>query len=232
MISQFVSSRPASDSVLTAWSLFWILCLPLSLLFPCLCSVSLSLSLSKINKLKKKLPIAFDALLPLLGHRQEGQRRVQGSRMLIAGGQFASSWSPIWYLTYHFHTANSHTFFVPHPDFKQLLPAEHPVPFLFSDHCAIPMWSPRTPLHWAAAAGKADCVQSLLELGMDSNLRDTKESTPLAYALYCGHTACVQLLSQESRWVHWRGEALIVFFLSNIYKIGWNFSLADAQIQL
>ncbi|XP_007942358.1 ankyrin repeat domain-containing protein 55 [Orycteropus afer afer] len=57
----------------------------------------------------------------------------------------------------------------------------------------------RTPLHWAAAAGKADCVQSLLELGMDSNLRDINESTPLAYALYCGHTACVKLLSQESR---------------------------------
>ncbi|XP_004408820.1 PREDICTED: ankyrin repeat domain-containing protein 55 isoform X1 [Odobenus rosmarus divergens] len=57
----------------------------------------------------------------------------------------------------------------------------------------------RTPLHWAAAAGKADCVQSLLELGMDSNLRDTKESTPLAYALYCGHAACIRLLSQESR---------------------------------
>uniref|UniRef100_A0A2K5PAR7 Ankyrin repeat domain 55 n=1 Tax=Cebus imitator TaxID=2715852 RepID=A0A2K5PAR7_CEBIM len=57
----------------------------------------------------------------------------------------------------------------------------------------------RTPLHWAAAAGKAECVQSLLELGMDSNLRDINESTPLAYALYCGHTECVKLLSQESR---------------------------------
>uniref|UniRef100_H0VAV5 Ankyrin repeat domain 55 n=2 Tax=Cavia porcellus TaxID=10141 RepID=H0VAV5_CAVPO len=57
----------------------------------------------------------------------------------------------------------------------------------------------RTPLHWAAAAGKAECVQSLLALGMDSNLRDINESTPLAYALYCGHTACVKLLSQESR---------------------------------
>ncbi|CAO2592609.1 Ankyrin repeat domain-containing protein 55 [Lemmus lemmus] len=57
----------------------------------------------------------------------------------------------------------------------------------------------RTPLHWAAAAGKAECVQSLLELGMDSNLRDINESTPLAYALYCGHTACVRLLSQEGR---------------------------------
>ncbi|KAG8519806.1 Ankyrin repeat domain-containing protein 55, partial [Galemys pyrenaicus] len=57
----------------------------------------------------------------------------------------------------------------------------------------------RTPLHWAAAAGKAECVQSLLELGMDCNLRDINESTPLAYALYCGHTACVKLLSQENR---------------------------------
>uniref|UniRef100_A0A8I3WJR2 Ankyrin repeat domain 55 n=1 Tax=Callithrix jacchus TaxID=9483 RepID=A0A8I3WJR2_CALJA len=57
----------------------------------------------------------------------------------------------------------------------------------------------RTPLHWAAAAGKAECVQSLLELGMDSNLRDINESTPLAYALYCGHSECVKLLSQESR---------------------------------
>ncbi|CAI9156354.1 unnamed protein product [Rangifer tarandus platyrhynchus] len=57
----------------------------------------------------------------------------------------------------------------------------------------------RTPLHWAAAAGKADCVQSLLELGMDGNLRDINESTPLAYALHCGHTDCVKLLSQEGR---------------------------------
>ncbi|XP_028639992.1 ankyrin repeat domain-containing protein 55 isoform X1 [Grammomys surdaster] len=57
----------------------------------------------------------------------------------------------------------------------------------------------RTPLHWAAAAGKAECVQSLLNLGMDSNLRDINESTPLAYALYCGHTACVRLLSREGR---------------------------------
>ncbi|XP_062068065.1 ankyrin repeat domain-containing protein 55 [Lepus europaeus] len=57
----------------------------------------------------------------------------------------------------------------------------------------------RTPLHWAAAAGKAECVQSLLELGMDSSLRDINESTPLAYALYCGHSACVRLLSHDSR---------------------------------
>ncbi|NXH21048.1 ANR55 protein, partial [Bucco capensis] len=56
----------------------------------------------------------------------------------------------------------------------------------------------RTPLHWAAAAGKADCVQILLELGIDSSPRDINENTPLTYAVYCGHTACIKLLSRES----------------------------------
>ena len=40
---------------LRAWSLLQILCLPLSLPFPCLCSVSLSLS--KINKILKNLGV-------------------------------------------------------------------------------------------------------------------------------------------------------------------------------
>ncbi|NXN18960.1 ANR55 protein, partial [Indicator maculatus] len=56
----------------------------------------------------------------------------------------------------------------------------------------------RTPLHWAAAAGKADCVQTLLDLGIDSSPRDINENTPLTYAVYCGHTACIKMLSQES----------------------------------
>ncbi|XP_056680871.1 ankyrin repeat domain-containing protein 55 isoform X1 [Monodelphis domestica] len=56
----------------------------------------------------------------------------------------------------------------------------------------------RTPLHWAAAAGKAECVQSLLQLGSESSPRDINENTPLAYAVRCGHTACISLLSQES----------------------------------
>ncbi|XP_030368515.1 ankyrin repeat domain-containing protein 55 isoform X2 [Strigops habroptila] len=55
----------------------------------------------------------------------------------------------------------------------------------------------RTPLHWAAAAGKADCVQTLLELGIESNPRDINENTPLTYAMYCGHTACINLLAQN-----------------------------------
>ncbi|XP_054570348.1 ankyrin repeat domain-containing protein 55 [Eptesicus fuscus] len=54
----------------------------------------------------------------------------------------------------------------------------------------------RTPLHWAAAAGKAECVRSLLDLGVDSSLRDVNESAPLAYALHCGHAACVRLLAR------------------------------------
>ena len=43
MISRSVSSSPTSGSVLTAWSLLQILCLPLSLTLRCSCSVSLCL---------------------------------------------------------------------------------------------------------------------------------------------------------------------------------------------
>ncbi|XP_065096605.1 ankyrin repeat domain-containing protein 55 isoform X1 [Paramisgurnus dabryanus] len=57
----------------------------------------------------------------------------------------------------------------------------------------------RTPLHWAAAAGKDECVQVLLELGVESNPRDINENTPLTYAMYCGHTACIKLLSVHNR---------------------------------
>ncbi|XP_056592835.1 ankyrin repeat domain-containing protein 55 isoform X1 [Triplophysa dalaica] len=57
----------------------------------------------------------------------------------------------------------------------------------------------RTPLHWAAAAGKDECVQVLLEMGVESSPRDINENTPLTYAMYCGHTACIKLLSAQSR---------------------------------
>ena len=51
MTSQFGRLSPTSGSMLTAWSLFQILSLPLSLPLPHSCSLSLSLSLSlKINK--------------------------------------------------------------------------------------------------------------------------------------------------------------------------------------
>lgn len=57
----------------------------------------------------------------------------------------------------------------------------------------------RTPLHWAAAAGKEECVQALLQLGVEPGPRDINENTPLTYAMYCGHTACIKLLTAESR---------------------------------
>ncbi|KAF5901922.1 ankyrin repeat domain-containing protein 55, partial [Clarias magur] len=57
----------------------------------------------------------------------------------------------------------------------------------------------RTPLHWAAAAGKEECVQALLQLGVEAGPRDINENTPLTYAMYCGHTACIKLLSANSR---------------------------------
>ncbi|CAB1319032.1 unnamed protein product, partial [Coregonus sp. 'balchen'] len=41
----------------------------------------------------------------------------------------------------------------------------------------------RTPLHWAAAAGKEDCVQALLQLGVETGPRDINENTPLTYAI-------------------------------------------------
>uniref|UniRef100_A0A4W5LBL9 Ankyrin repeat domain 55 n=1 Tax=Hucho hucho TaxID=62062 RepID=A0A4W5LBL9_9TELE len=53
----------------------------------------------------------------------------------------------------------------------------------------------RTPLHWAAAAGKEDCIQALLQLGVETGPRDINENTPLTYAMYCGHTVCIKLLS-------------------------------------
>lgn len=56
-----------------------------------------------------------------------------------------------------------------------------------------------TPLHWAAAAGKEECVQALLQLGVEPGPRDINENTPLTYAMYCGHTACIKLLSVDSR---------------------------------
>ena len=58
MISQLVGSSPVWGSALTAraWSLFQILCLPLSVTLPHSCSVSLSLKNKNktLKKLKKK----------------------------------------------------------------------------------------------------------------------------------------------------------------------------------
>ena len=60
----------------------------------------------------------------------------------------------------------------------------------------------RTPLHWAAAAGKQECVQALLQLGVETTPRDINENTPLTYAMYCGHTPCIKLLSDVNRYIN------------------------------
>ena len=54
MLSQSVSSSPASGSVLTARSLFRILCLPLSLTRPRSCSVCLCLKNKHLKKKRKE----------------------------------------------------------------------------------------------------------------------------------------------------------------------------------
>lgn len=42
-------------------------------------------------------------------------------------------------------------------------------------------------------------MQALLQLGVEPGPRDINENTPLTYAMYCGHTACIKLLSANSR---------------------------------
>ena len=44
----------------------------------------------------------------------------------------------------------------------------------------------RTPLHWATAAGQADCVRTLLDLGVQPNPVDSEGGTPLDYARQSG----------------------------------------------
>lgn len=82
-------------------------------------------------------------------------------------------------------------------------------------------FSVRTPLHWAAAAGKDDCVQVLLELGVEPNPRDINENTPLTYAMYCGHTACIKLLSTENRFV----ILIFLIFFGNKKIVNWHLSV-------
>jgi len=51
-----------------------------------------------------------------------------------------------------------------------------------------------TPLHWAAAMGKAEAVNLLAEKGVDLNARDQSQSTPILVAAFLGRTECVRLL--------------------------------------
>lgn len=70
---------------------------------------------------------------------------------------------------------------------------------VYAFYCSFCKTCISTPLHWAAAAGKEECVQALLQLGVEPGPRDINENTPLTYAMYCGHTACIKLLSADCR---------------------------------
>ncbi|KAI4117716.1 MAG: hypothetical protein LQ345_002110 [Seirophora villosa] len=52
-----------------------------------------------------------------------------------------------------------------------------------------------TPLFHAAAEGKVDCLQVLLERGVDTRILDEKELSAMFYATWEGHLECMKLLS-------------------------------------
>merc|ERR1712137_806257 len=57
----------------------------------------------------------------------------------------------------------------------------------------------RTPLHWATAMGHADCVKTLLKLGVSPNPFDQDGMSPLDYAKNAKHKQCVLLLEEAMR---------------------------------
>ncbi|RKO89800.1 ankyrin repeat-containing domain protein, partial [Blyttiomyces helicus] len=52
----------------------------------------------------------------------------------------------------------------------------------------------RTPLHWAAVAGHAGLVVSLLNSGAKDTCRDGAGATPLHYACSKNHARCAAAL--------------------------------------
>lgn len=46
----------------------------------------------------------------------------------------------------------------------------------------------RTPIHWAAAFGQVQCVEVLLELGVNAAVLDADGGSPLFYATQSGHS--------------------------------------------
>jgi len=51
-----------------------------------------------------------------------------------------------------------------------------------------------TPLHWAAASGRADFVRLLLDTGVDRSARSDKDETPLDLALKYERVDVAELL--------------------------------------
>ncbi|KAL9598392.1 MAG: hypothetical protein Q9179_003939 [Wetmoreana sp. 5 TL-2023] len=55
-----------------------------------------------------------------------------------------------------------------------------------------------TPLFHAAAEGKVDCLQALLQRGVDARILDEKNLSALYYAAWEGHLECMKLLSSTT----------------------------------
>ncbi|KAK3372827.1 ankyrin repeat protein nuc-2 [Lasiosphaeria ovina] len=56
-----------------------------------------------------------------------------------------------------------------------------------------------TPLVHAASEGNVPCLQALLNVGADPNIRDEKELPAMYYAAWEGHLACMKLLAPFSK---------------------------------
>ena len=61
----------------------------------------------------------------------------------------------------------------------------------------------RTPLHYAAEAGKEGCISILLSFGADVSTQDHFGRTPLQIAAQSNHASCVRVL-HACRWRHQR----------------------------
>lgn len=56
----------------------------------------------------------------------------------------------------------------------------------------------RTPLHLAAIRGHTAIVRALINAGVDKNVKDFDENTPLHYASEFGHFECIIYLVKEA----------------------------------
>jgi hypothetical protein len=66
----------------------------------------------------------------------------------------------------------------------------------------------RTPLHWAAYKGFADCIRLLLVLDCRYSLPDKEGCTPLHWAAIKGNGEACTVLVQVGPWAGWGGTGL------------------------